>query len=110
MAVPGVTHHCGSARSSTAEFCNNDLWILLIQTAACLGTLTVPPTPVPDLETFIRRAHIGPLMPGEAVLTIGLLYILSWVALALWIRRADERRIREGGGVPHSADNRAVLT
>ena len=83
---------------STAEPCNNYLWILLIQTAAYLGKLTVHPTPVPDLETFIRRADIGPLMPGEAVLTIGFLYILSWVALAVWIRRADERRIRERGG------------
>ena len=68
------------------------------QLAAYLGKLTVHPTPVPDLETFIWRADIGPLMPGEAVLTIGLLYILSWIALALWIRRADERRIRERGG------------
>lgn len=82
---------------STAELCNNYLWILVIQTAACLGKLPVPPSPVPDLETFIPRAHIGPLIPGEAVLAIGFLYILSWVALALWIRRADEDRRREGG-------------
>jgi len=95
---------------STEELCDNYLWILLIQTAAYLGKLPLPPTPVPDLETFIRRAHIGPLMPGEAVLTIGFPYILSWVALALWIRRADEGRRRERGDVPQWADNRAVLT
>ena len=92
------TTRSGQPQNLATEPCNNYLWILLIQTAAYLGKLTVHPTPVPDLETFIRRADIGPLMPGEAVLTIGLLYILSWIALALWIRRADERRVPERGG------------
>ncbi len=78
---------------------NNYLWILLIQTAAYIGKLVVHPTPVLDLEDFIRRADIGPLLPGEIVLGTGAFYILSWVALSLWITRVDERRIsnRKGG-------------
>ena len=92
------SYHVGYLAAVARRVRNNYLWILLIQTAAYVGKLTVHPTPVPDLRTFIRRADIGPLMPGEAVLTIGLIYILSWVALAVWIRRADERRIRERGG------------
>jgi len=77
---------------------NNYLWILLIQTAAYLGKLVVHPVPAVDLATFIRRADVGPLLPGELVLGFGSLYILSWVLLALWIGRVDARRIHDRGG------------
>ncbi len=71
---------------------NNYLWILLIQTAAYIGKLIVHPTPVPDLATFVRRADVGPLVPGEFVLATGAIYIVSWIALAVWINRQDARR------------------
>jgi uncharacterized membrane protein len=92
------TYHVTYLASVARRVRGNYLWILLIQTAAYVGKLIVHPTPVPDLETFIRRADVGPLLPGELVLAIGALYILSWVGLAVWINRVDERRILERGG------------
>ena len=76
---------------------SNYLWILLIQTAAYVGKLVVHPTPVTDFHEFVRRADIGPL-PGDIILVLGTLYILSWIALALWVGRRDAQRIRERGG------------
>lgn len=79
---------------------HNYLWILLIQAMAYVGKLIVHPFPVSSLDNFIHRARIGPLVPGETVLTIGVLYIASWVALAIWVGRRDARRSDERGGLP----------
>lgn len=75
---------------------SNYLWILLIQSIAYLGKLTVHPTPVADLATFVARADIGPV-PGAAVLAAGALYVVTWAALAVWITQADARRARGRG-------------
>jgi uncharacterized membrane protein len=77
---------------------SNYLWILLIQTLAYCGKLIVHPLPVADWKAFVTRADIGPL-PGELVLVLGTLYIITWVALAVWVSRADARRVRARGGV-----------
>ena len=78
---------------------SNYLWILLIQTLAYCGKITVHPVPVQSLAGFINRADIGPI-PGELVLAGGLVYILSWAGLAIWITRVDARRINRRGGTP----------
>ena len=70
---------------------SNYLWILLIQTLAYVGKLTVHPTPVRDFATFVTRADIGPL-PGGVVLTMGVLYCLSGVSLVIWVSRKDALR------------------
>lgn len=75
---------------------NNYLWILLIQTIAFAGKLIVHPTPVTSVEAFVNRADVGPI-PGLVVLALGALYLLSWVALALWITRADRKRAKRRG-------------
>ena len=81
---------------------SNYLWILLIQTVAYLGKLVVHPTPVADLPTFIARADVGPI-PGEAMLALGALYILSWTGLAIWSHLHDRmRRRKHDGTVPMS--------
>ena len=49
-----------------------------------------------DTKEF-TGADIGPL-PGQAVLAIGEVYIARWTALAIWVSRADARRVRERGG------------
>lgn len=72
------------------------LWILLIQTMAFAGKITVHPTPVNDLEHAFRRADVGPL-PGEAVIALGILYILSALAISLWSQRVDRRRAHDRG-------------
>jgi uncharacterized membrane protein len=76
---------------------SNYLWILMIQTVAYLGKLTVHPVPAANIATFVRRADIGPF-PGELVLMIGAGYIVCWISLALWIGRRDAARIRARGG------------
>lgn len=78
---------------------SNYLWILLIQTLAYAGKLMVHPTPVATWAEFVARADIGPI-PGEAILAGGAAYILSWVALAVWVGRQDAARLAERGGSP----------
>lgn len=70
---------------------SNYLWILLIQTLAYIGKLTVHPTPADSFATFVARADIGPV-PGALILLMGTVYCLTWAGLALWIRRMDRRR------------------
>jgi uncharacterized membrane protein len=79
---------------------SNYLWILLIQTAAYVGKLVVHPVPVATLDEFVRRADVGPLLPGEAVLLAGAVYIGSWIGLSVWVTRRDRARIRTRGGTP----------
>ncbi len=69
----------------------NYLWILLIQTLAFAGKITVHPVPADSLATAVERAAIGPLT-GEMIFGAGALYVLSWTALALWSWRHDRRR------------------
>lgn len=78
---------------------SNYLWILLIQTLAYCGKITVHPVPVQSFAGFVNRADIGPI-PGEMVLVGGLVYVLAWTGLALWITRVDTLRIRQRGGTP----------
>ena len=75
---------------------NNYLWILLIQTIAYAGKLIVHPSPVSSVEAFVDRADVGPI-PGLVVLTLSAVYLLSWVALALWITRVDRARALRRG-------------
>lgn len=76
---------------------SNYLWILLIQTIAYCGKLMVHPTPVASWQDFVNRANIGPV-PGLFVLVMGVIYILAWVLLALWVTREDMRRFKARGG------------
>jgi uncharacterized membrane protein len=72
---------------------NNYLWILLIQTVAYAGKITVHPYPVASIQSFVDRADVGPV-PGEVVLALGALYILTWAGLAVWVTRADRAKAR----------------
>jgi uncharacterized membrane protein len=78
---------------------SNYLWILLIQTLAYCGKITVHPVPVQSFAGFVNRADIGPL-PGELILAAGAAYVLCWSGLALWVTRVDARRIHKRGGTP----------
>lgn len=75
----------------------NYLWILVIQSAAYAGKLTVHPAPVQSLSEFTGRARIGP-MPGSVVLAIGVIYILTWSGLAAWSWTRDRRRASTRSG------------
>lgn len=74
----------------------NYLWILLIQSLAFIGKLMVHPTSVESYEQLVRRADVGPL-PGEVIMGIGLVYVLTWAGLAVWSYRQDITRSRRRG-------------
>ena len=74
----------------------NYLWILLIQSLAYVGKITVHPEPVETLDTVLTRADAGPV-PGEVIALIGAIYILSWSGIALWSWLDDQRRSKARG-------------
>jgi uncharacterized membrane protein len=85
------TYHVSYFTAVARRVRNNYLWILLIQTVAYAGKITVHPYPVPSIRTFVDRAAVGPV-PGEVVLALGALYIVTWAGLAIWVTRADQGR------------------
>ncbi|MGR3803975.1 MAG: DUF2270 domain-containing protein [Marinibacterium profundimaris] len=74
----------------------NYLWILLIQSLAYVGKITVHPEPAETLDTVLTRADAGPV-PGEVIALIGAIYILSWSGIALWSWLDDQRRSKARG-------------
>lgn len=70
---------------------SNYLWILLIQTLAFAGKIAVHPTPITGWSQAINRADVGPI-PGEVLITGGVLYVTIWTGLAIWSYRRDARR------------------
>ena len=87
-------YHVSYAVAIARRVRSNYLWILLIQALAYAGKLIVHPVPVTGWDDFVTRADIGPL-PGEVVLAMGLLYIVTWCGLALWVTLGDMRRGRK---------------
>ncbi len=71
----------------------NYLWILIIQAVSYLGKLAVHPTTVTSLDELLDRAAVGPI-PGTVMLLAGLLYIASWIAIALITHYIDRSRHR----------------
>lgn len=89
-------YHVGYWTSVGRRIRRNYLWILLIQTLAYAGKLIVHPTPVTSFQQAMTRADVGPL-PGEAVIAIGVIYILSWSGIALWSEWSSARRAKACG-------------
>ncbi|MBK0328326.1 DUF2270 domain-containing protein [Rhodobacteraceae bacterium F11138] len=89
-------YHVGLLVAVGRRIRRNYLWILLIQSLAYLGKLAVHPAPVENIQQFTGRADIGPV-PGEIVLFIGLVYVVSWSAIAVWSQRTDSARARKRG-------------
>lgn len=95
-------YHVGLFIAIGRRIRRNYLWILLIQSIAFAGKLAVHPTPVTSLEEALSRADVGPL-PGIVVVAIGILYILTWSAIAFWSHRVDVARATQRG--KHSSDS-----
>jgi uncharacterized membrane protein len=87
------TYHVGYMTAIGRRIRRNYLWILLIQSLAYAGKLMVHPTPITSLEQAFDRADVGPLA-GEVVVGIGLIYMFSWVGIAIWSERTDAARAR----------------
>ncbi|MAU45301.1 MAG: hypothetical protein CMP09_10865 [Yangia sp.] len=66
------------------------LWIMLIQLAAVLGKVAVPPTPVTSLDEAMTRADVG-LIPGEVLFAGGILYLVVFSGLAIFSAIADRK-------------------
>lgn len=66
------------------------VWILLIQSVAYVGKLSVHPTPVESIEMFAERADVGPV-DGKIMIVLGLLYVGCWSAIAVWSYYTDSR-------------------
>ncbi|WP_408636286.1 DUF2270 domain-containing protein [Primorskyibacter aestuariivivens] len=74
----------------------NYLWIMVIQLLAYAGKLIIHPTPANDISEFVARASIGPIS-GELVLLGGAAYCFLGVALSIWVKFVDARRIERRG-------------
>ncbi|MCI4664296.1 MAG: DUF2270 domain-containing protein [Neomegalonema sp.] len=72
---------------------NTYIWLLLIQTCAYFGKVTVHPAPITQLSDIFSRAAVGPIS-GEMVIAAGVIYNLFWLSLAIWTYRLDHDRRR----------------
>ena len=77
------------ARAVGRRLRRNYGWIFAIQGVAYFAKIAIHPTDVPDLETFIYRAHIGPI-PGWFCILAGLAFHLGWIAFAWWTWRQEQ--------------------
>jgi uncharacterized membrane protein len=57
-------------------------WLFFAQLACWVAKIVVHPTPLTTFEQIWERAAIGPLS-GQAVVVIGALFHLTWIAIAL---------------------------
>ena len=71
----------------------NYFWILIIQTVSYLGKLAVHPTTVTSLNDLWERAAVGPI-PRKLMLLAGVLYIATWIGIALFSHYLDQSRHR----------------
>ncbi len=85
------TYHVSFKVALGRRIRRNYLWIVMIQACAFVGKLLVHPTSLNSFDEFFNRANVGPL-PGEIVLAIGALYVLSLAALAIWSEALDSRK------------------
>jgi len=85
------TYHVSFKVALGRRIRRNYLWIVTIQACAFVGKLLVHPTSLNSFEEFFDRANVGPI-PGEIVLAIGALYVISLAALAIWSEAVDSRK------------------
>ena len=71
------------------------LWLLLIQALAYLSKLVVHPEPAQSIAELLTRADVGPI-PGVIVVTLGIIYILTLVGIAIWSFDHDRKRSLRG--------------
>ena len=84
-------YHVNYMTSVGRRIRHNYLWILLIQSLAYTGKILVHPTPITSVQQGISRADVGPF-PGELVIAIGMVYVISWGAIAIWSGWSDAAR------------------
>ena len=84
-------YHISFFRAVGRRLRNNYIWILLIQTAAYFGKITIHPTPVGGIGELLDRATIGPI-PGAVLLMFLLIYNGIGIGVALSTLYLDQRK------------------
>ena len=87
-------HHISLSRAVGRRLRRTYAYVLTIQALAYLGKIIIHPTPVTSFSEFVQRATIGPI-PGEVILTAGLLFNTAWVAFALVTYLNDRTKLGE---------------
>ncbi len=90
------TYHVSTLTAVGRRIRRNYLWILIIQSLAFAGKLTVHPTAATSFDEAARRADIGPI-PGEAIMGVGVIYLLTWAGIAYWSWQEDIARGEQRG-------------
>jgi uncharacterized membrane protein len=75
-------YHISLSRAIGRRLRRTYCYVLAIQGLAYLGKIIIHPTPVTSFSQFVERAAIGPI-PGEVILTAGLLFNGAWISFAL---------------------------
>ena len=88
-------YHIGFLRAVGRRLRHNYIWILMIQTIAYFGKITIHPGPVESVAELIERAAVGPI-PGELMILGGVLYNGSCMAIAASTYYLDRRKHRTG--------------
>ncbi|MEM0984716.1 MAG: DUF2270 domain-containing protein [Pseudomonadota bacterium] len=78
------------ARAVGRRLRRNYGWIFAIQGAAYFAKIAIHPTDVPDIGTFIYRAHIGPI-PGWFAIAAGLAFHAAWIVFAWYTWRQEQK-------------------
>ena len=89
---PTTTGPCGFTsatwRPSAGGFRRNYGWLFGTQLVCYVGKLIVHPTALVSLDQLWQRAAIGPI-PGNVAVGIGVVFHLSWIAVALFTLRTQ---------------------
>ncbi len=91
-------HHISYARAIGRRLRRNYFWILGIQAMAYFGKIVVHPTALTSWAELWERAAIGPI-PGQLVLTAGIVFNASWILFTLYIQRLDHLKHSDSGNI-----------
>jgi uncharacterized membrane protein len=86
-------YHVSLARAAGRRLRRTYAYVFVIQALAYYGKLFIHPTPLTALSQLWARAAIGPI-PGEVVVSAGVLFHLGWLVFACVTYRLDVRAWR----------------
>jgi uncharacterized membrane protein len=86
-------YHISLARALGRRLRRTYAYIFIIQAVAYYGKLAIHPTQLGSLAELWQRAAVGPI-PGEVLVTAGVVFHLSWMVFAWVTYRMDVRSWR----------------
>lgn len=91
-------YHIGFWRAMGRRIRRNYMWIFSFQAVAYYGKIIIHPTPLTSVDEFFSRMALGPF-PGIVIFAIGVVFHLSWISLAVIMRRRDHQIHSRSDGV-----------